>query len=479
MSAFVSCDLIGGLGNQLFQIFATISYSLKYHKDFKFQSKDFVGNRKTYWNDFLVDLKCHTRSDLENIFHIYVRELAFNYIEIPYVRENIILYGYFQSYKYFEDNIDEIYSILNIDERRLEYKGYKNFISIHFRIGDYKNQQNFHPVQDFNYYKKALELILVKTNTKGCQILCCFEKNDEKDVDVLIGELQKTFKKCIFVKINHNLEDWEQMLVMSNCDHNIICNSTFSWWSAYLNPSDEKIVCYPKQWFGVDYSDKNTCDLFPRKWTMIDSSCNIDIVYYINIENRKDRNESFLQWIQLSGFNMDKVCRFDAIYNQIGFIGCAMSHIKTLEKFIDSDHNVCVVYEDDYVPLESVGYWSIFEKLFEDKVDFDMVLCSYNDCDLVIEDCEYSYLKRVFFTFTTSGYLITKSFARILKANFVEGLQETIKCFNLGIVEHRFSLDMYWEKVMKEYKCYCFYPRIGKQNESYSDIEHKVVDYEC
>ena len=63
-----------------------------------------------------------------------------------------------------------------------------------------------------------------------------------------------------------DIEDWKQMLLMSNCSHNILANSTFSWWGAYLNTKTDQIVIYPKKWVGFTII---TDDLFPKNWLMV------------------------------------------------------------------------------------------------------------------------------------------------------------------------------------------------------------------
>ena len=84
-----------------------------------------------------------------------------------------------------------------------------------------------------------------------------------------IQALHKKFENIQFKKATDQLDDWEQLLLMSCCKHNIIANSSFSWWGAYFNDNNDKIVCYPSIWFGPKLADKDTSDLFPNKWHKI------------------------------------------------------------------------------------------------------------------------------------------------------------------------------------------------------------------
>jgi hypothetical protein len=204
-----------------------------------------------------------------------IREKTFNYEELPFVTklENVILDGYFQSPKYFEKNYYKIYDYLQFEvlKKKATSKysyNYKEFISMHFRQGDYKNLQETHPILSHQYYENSLKEILKKTNSNLQKVLYFCEKEDNEEIEKIIGELKKTIKNCAFIKVTDNVEDWQQLLLMSACSHNIIANSSFSWWGAYLNTNPTKIVCYPEIWFGPK-APNDTSDLFPESWTKI------------------------------------------------------------------------------------------------------------------------------------------------------------------------------------------------------------------
>jgi hypothetical protein len=203
----------------------------------------------------------------------------------------------------------------------------------------------------------------------------------------------------------------------------------------------------------------------------------IDHVYYINLDYRSDRRLQFEDWIEESGFPAKKVTRVSATsVPGRGHIGCLLSHIKTLEEFLKLGHNNCLVLEDDYIPVDIKTFWNNFEALEKSKIEYDIVMCAYNV--LEYEEGPVDYLKKVKSSFTSSGYLITKSFAPILIENFKEAVHKCIEQENVTKQKaNEYCLDVYWQKLMPLSKWYCFYPRIGIQRESYSDIQGHVTAY--
>jgi hypothetical protein len=145
-------------------------------------------------------------------------------------------------------------------------------ISMHFRFGDYKKYPNIYPLLDYSYYKNALSYILNEIASLRLQkeivVLYFCEDDSLLESENIIGKLQKSFPKIRFQRADNKLEDWEQMILMSLCHHNIIANSTFSWWGAYLNSNMGNIICYPEQWFTPE-SGKDTSDLFLEDWVPI------------------------------------------------------------------------------------------------------------------------------------------------------------------------------------------------------------------
>lgn len=274
----ITIHIMGGLGNQLFQIFTIIHLSLQSKTPFYFEDirKLERKDRPLYWNNFLRNLSIFIKPNIK--CHKILREPTHSFTPIPYQefpQINVKLFGYFQSPKYFKSSEDTIFKMIKIQHhknniiKKFPNDFFKNTISIHFRIGDYINIQNCHPIQPIDYYINSLLKLIHDTKKDDWNILYFYEKDNTLMVQEKITQLKNNFPNLKFEGINHNLADWEQMIAMSLCQHNIIANSSFSWWGAYLNDNKNKKVYYPKKWFGPKLIQKKVHDMFPDKWTII------------------------------------------------------------------------------------------------------------------------------------------------------------------------------------------------------------------
>ena len=286
----LSCHLQGGLGNQLFQLFTTISYGIRKNRFIIIPYTDtlHIGKvRPTYWNTILSNLVIFTTRVYKNYFpnnFPKYNEPDFRYREIPDFSEpEIMLTGYFQSYLYFESENNSICSMIQLskqqDEIRNEYYVLlsKNvhdvrLISMHFRLGDYLLNPSCHPIMPFEYYHNALSNIISNTSTEHqlkYKVLYFCEAGDNEYVIAIINRLSAIFKQVSFVKVDDTISDWKQLLIMSGCHDNIIANSSFSWWGGYFNKTANKQICYPSLWFGPALSHNIVTDMFPPNWTKI------------------------------------------------------------------------------------------------------------------------------------------------------------------------------------------------------------------
>nr|WP_321522414.1 alpha-1,2-fucosyltransferase [uncultured Macellibacteroides sp.] len=252
--------LSGRLGNNLFQI-ATVS-SLT--KDFSFCliNDDQIKQVERYRDSIFKNIKT-INGIPENIK--YYKEPSFEYNKIPYIHgEDLIIDGYFQSEKYFKREI--VLNLLKIPNniRRDILNNYgdllkKEVVSIHVRRGDYLKLPHALPFCGIKYYLKAIQYI----GSDKVFLVC----SDD------IKWCKKNFKKGSFIFVE-NSSPLNDLYLQSLCSHNIISNSSFSWWGAWLNENPNKIVIAPQTWFGLSIKLK-TDDLIPETWIRIPNNYSI------------------------------------------------------------------------------------------------------------------------------------------------------------------------------------------------------------
>lgn len=255
----ITANLLGGLGNYMFQITAAYSLALDNNDKLIFNIKDSIKVHKpiiSYKDNILRNVKfVDTPLTIQNTYS----EPFFHYQKIPH-KTNVKLHGYYQSEKYFLNNREKILDFYSVDDVSLDKikKKYGEILneetcSIHIRRGDYLGLVNHHPTCNLGYYNKAIKLI-------GEDVKYLVFSDD-------IDWCKDVFDSDNFIFIENN-EDYIDLWLMSLCKNNIIANSSFSWWGAWLNKNNNKKVIAPKKWFGQAISH-NTNDLIPEKWVRI------------------------------------------------------------------------------------------------------------------------------------------------------------------------------------------------------------------
>mgnify|MGYP003526354171 FL=1 len=258
----------GRLGNQLFQIAATLSTAKKYNAIALFPQWEYQKYFAPIGSPLTVEPNYH------------YREPAFHYTEIDWNDADCInnsqsenkvlnLHGYFQSEKYFDSCKRLILSAFEPNKDFLNKlkataiysKAPSNSVtcSIHVRRGDYVNN-DFYAQLGFNYYKQALICVNEIAYHRGVTISKFVVFSDDIDY------CRNIFKGDEFLFISG--ADIEDLFLMSYCDYNICANSSFSWWAHYLNQNNGKIGIFPKQWFGEN-TTLNTKDLYTEKMILI------------------------------------------------------------------------------------------------------------------------------------------------------------------------------------------------------------------
>lgn len=263
--------LMGGLGNQLFQYAFGYALSKAHNKNLKFDNSSFKADAQREYELTKLNLEVSLVSaeEISSIPSCKVyTEKNFSYNTETFLIDKYQYFkGYWQTEKYFwecrKEIAKQILSAQDLSSKSKKYARKINnteSISLHIRRGDYvtnKKTNSFHGTCSMDYYLKAIEIIKNQTTTQHFYIF---------SDDLLWAKENMNFiKTATFVELDNDASDHEEILLMSMCEHNIIANSSFSWWGAWLNQNDSKIVIAPKKWFLN--TSLNTVDLIPTEWT--------------------------------------------------------------------------------------------------------------------------------------------------------------------------------------------------------------------
>ena len=257
----------GRLGNQLFQISATLAHAEKMGVKAQFPTWEY---NKYFINGIDDNLDQTFDCRFNGAFHNPHYGFDFHYKPIP-EEKNLILHGFYHTEKYFENYKELIINTFKpknellqvVKQAGKEVLYLKDTIAIHIRRGDYVALQQEHPdLTQIHYYDNAFETIINKI------------PNSSKNWLIFSDDIQ--WCKSRFYSYNVNFiegnSDIVDLFLMAQCNHHIIANSSFSWWAAWLSKNmfnNDGITIAPKTWFGPNLAHYNTNDIYLTEWIKI------------------------------------------------------------------------------------------------------------------------------------------------------------------------------------------------------------------
>ena len=279
----VKTKLLGGLGNQMFQYAIAKNLSLRNKTKLYLDLSSLLSRGEAVgytFRDFELDifdikysienkkpktLITRLKSKIRPLKVVRERDHTFH-PEVLMLRGNIYLDGHWQNENYFTDiktNILEDFSFKippdPSNEELLRQIMGVNSVSVHFRRGDYvtnPNANDYHGICSDEYYITALNIIQREVPNPHFFVF-------SDDIEAIKSSF--TFNTDVtYVDNNPGKKSYEDMRLMAACQHNIIANSSFSWWGAWLNRNPQKKVIAPKNWFKQLESD-----IVPKEWIKI------------------------------------------------------------------------------------------------------------------------------------------------------------------------------------------------------------------
>ena len=286
--------LSGGLGNQMFQYAFGRSHAKRLGVELKLELSDhtlIIHNGFELERLFNINASEATPADVQSVLGLQrygvirklikaaglqklfrspiVQEPHFHYSpQMSNLNDNTYVNGYWQSEVYFSEIESEIRADFSFkpplskqNAELAEKISNLNSVSLHVRRNDFAHNSKInatHGLCSLAYYQAAIRYVAERVKQPYFFIF--------SDDPAWVTSNLKTDYSCEFVQHNQGKESYNDMRLMSLCRHHIIANSSFSWWGAWLNPSETKIVIAPQQWFA---NDNNTQDLIPQEWVRL------------------------------------------------------------------------------------------------------------------------------------------------------------------------------------------------------------------
>ncbi|MBD1393296.1 alpha-1,2-fucosyltransferase [Mucilaginibacter glaciei] len=271
--------VISGLGNQLFQYALARQIAIKNNDDLKldisfYESQNLRNYTLNYYN---IKAAIATRTDVEKVIGLYEQTSPYarlhctaeRYLPKQYkrfykeaqwwgyepnvfkIKGDVFLEGYWQHYKYFQNIQPQIFDELNLTNAvgindyaiYRQVKQDERSVSLHIRRGDYLTDTDANKLMGIlplQYYRDAIGYISERLADPQFYIFSddLDWARDNLTIDAPVN----------FVDIDNGKKDYIELAVMSACRHNILANSSFSWWGAFLNQNRDKIVISPRDW---------------------------------------------------------------------------------------------------------------------------------------------------------------------------------------------------------------------------------------
>ncbi|MEK0290647.1 alpha-1,2-fucosyltransferase [Caldifermentibacillus hisashii] len=277
----------GGIGNQMFQYALYLAFKIKgkdVKLDLSFYNTNSIHNNYELEKVFGIKADIATKREVNTLAYYgdskivkikkrilglkktHYIEKKFEYNPNIFNMDGFYLQGYWQSYKYFMEYKKEVLEQFKFpklkDEKNFDIAKKireSNSVSIHVRRGDYVNHPLYEGICDLNYYKEAIRRI---QKIKGNNLTYFIFSND-----INWARNNLILPDSYYIDWNTNEDSFIDMQLMAMCKANIIANSTFSWWAAYMNSHKNNVVICPKKWF--NNKDMKTDDLLLDEWIKI------------------------------------------------------------------------------------------------------------------------------------------------------------------------------------------------------------------
>lgn len=267
-------NIIGGLGNQMFEYALYLALKNEFPEekvkiDASYMKSYNIHNGLELNRVFGVELPQASLRELVRVtrpvYNYKLWRVIRKYLPIPktecretidytfnetvFTKGNRYYDGYWQNYRYFEKYMPLIQSVYSFKLPQNERTKVlipaieEDSVSVHVRRGDYLKASNYAGLCNLDYYKTAINYIKSRVDAPHFYVFSDDIEWSKTNIIPLFGECKYTI-----VDWNKKNDSPLDMQLMSLCHHNIIANSSFSWWAAVLNKHDDKIVCAPEKW---------------------------------------------------------------------------------------------------------------------------------------------------------------------------------------------------------------------------------------